>query len=231
VTGILSTALLAAFIAFQSGWIWALAGVTGVLVHECGHLILINALGCGPGQLRIIPFLGGAAVMKRPPRTEFQGVLIALAGPVLGLLAAIPFFLAARVTGNPHWIGGAFFIALINLVNLAPAPPLDGSKALGPALAWIHPGVERAALVLVGAGAAFWALSHGSLIFGAFVAVATLGSLRRGVQRPPAERLSAPQWLGSIALWTAAAALCVMVLLACVDGGYEFAPLRYLGLR
>src|ERR1700761_9080039 len=75
VTGIISTALLAGFIAFQSGWIRALAGGVGVLVHECGHLILINALGCGPGRLQIIPFLGGAAIMKRPPRTEFEGVL------------------------------------------------------------------------------------------------------------------------------------------------------------
>jgi Zn-dependent protease len=231
VTGIVSTALLALIIAFQNGWIWALAGVVGVLVHECGHLVVINALGCGPGRLQIIPFLGGAAIMKRPPRTEFQGVLIALAGPVVGLLAAIPFFIAARTTGNAAWAGGAFFIGLINLVNLAPAPPLDGSKALGPALAWIHPWVERAALLMVGAAAALWALNRGSLLFGAFVAIATLASVRRGPQRPDAERLSALQWLASIALWIVAAALCLLVIVACVDTGFEFAPLHYLGFR
>src|ERR1700761_334194 len=116
--GLASTALLAAWIAYQWGWIWAVAGVVGILVHEFGHMVVINALGCGPSRLHIIPFFGGAATRERPPRTEFQGVLIALAGPVAGLVSTIPFFLAEGLTGDPRWAGGAFFIAMINLLNL-----------------------------------------------------------------------------------------------------------------
>ena len=76
-----SSALLALMIGYYGGWIWALAGVIGVFVHEYGHVLAINALGCGPGRIRIIPFVGGAATMQRTPATDFKGVLIALAGP------------------------------------------------------------------------------------------------------------------------------------------------------
>ncbi|HLI65914.1 MAG TPA: M50 family metallopeptidase [Caulobacteraceae bacterium] len=221
----ISTLLLAAWIAWQMGWVWALAGVVGVFVHEFGHVLAINALGCGPGRIRIIPFLGGAATMARPPTSDFKSVLISLAGPAFGLLAAIPFFVLARID-DPAWAGGAFFIALINLINLAPAPPLDGSKALGPALARIHPMVERAALVLVGAGAVYWAITTGNWIFGAFVGIATLGAIRTGIPRLQARPLTAPEWLASVALWLIALALCLGVIVAVANFGALSARFR-----
>src|SRR5581483_9433750 len=119
---------------------------------------------------------------------------IALAGPAAGLLAAIPFFVVARWTGDARWLGGAFFVGIINLINLAPAPPLDGSKALGPALARIHPLLERIALVLVGGLAVLWAVRSGNWIFGAFVGIATLGALRARTLRDPARPLGAGEW-------------------------------------
>jgi Zn-dependent protease len=207
-----STALLAVWLGWQMGWVWALAGVVGVFVHEYGHLLVINAMGFGPSRIRIIPFLGGAATIPRAPDTDFKGVVIALAGPVFGLLAAIPFFIAARETGDPRWIGGAFFIGLINLINLAPAPPLDGSKALGPALARIHPLVEKVALGVVGAAAVYWAVRTGNWIFGAFVGIATLGALRAPIRRTAARPLGAAEWIATIGLWLVALALCLGVI-------------------
>ena len=215
-----SSALLAAWIGWQMGWIWALAGVVGVFVHEYGHVLAINALGSGPGRIRIIPFLGGAATMQRPPDTDFKGVLISLAGPSFGLLAAIPFFLLAHQTGDARWLGGAFFVGIINLINLAPAPPLDGSKALGPALARIHPILERIALVLVGIVAVVWAVRTGNWIFGAFVGIATLGAVRTGTLRAPARPLDAVEWIAAVALWFIALGLCMGVI-AFASVGYD----------
>jgi Zn-dependent protease len=231
--GLASTALLAAWIAFQWGWIWALAGVFGILVHETGHLLVINALGCGPSRIIIVPFFGGAATMKTPPRTEFQGVLIALAGPFAGLVSTLPFFAVAAVAHDPRWAGGAFFIAIMNLLNLAPASPLDGSKALGPALAWVHPWLERAALVLVGGLAALWAFNRGSVLFGTFIAIASLAALRGRGQRPPARRMTTTEWLGAIALWVGALILCVVVLQVAVGGdtGGILGAVRKAGLQ
>ena len=208
VWALVSTMLLAVFIGWRMGWAYALAGVFGVIVHEYGHVLAINALGCGPGRMKIIPFVGGAAIPAIAPPTEFKGVLIALAGPAFGLVAMAPFILAYAVVGDPMWLGAAFFIAFINLVNLAPAPPLDGSKAFGPVLARIHPWVERGALVAVGAAVVLWAVSRGSFIFAIFLALGIRGSLRRGALRPWALRLTDGQWLASFALYVGALVLC-----------------------
>ncbi len=213
VWGLISTALLAAWIGWQAGWVWAVAGVVGVFVHEYGHVLAMNALGAGPGRIRIIPFLGGAATMAQPPDSQFKGVLISLAGPTFGLIAAIPFILLARYD-NPIWLGGAFFVGIINLINLAPAPPLDGSKALGPALARISPMLERVALVLVGAAAVYWAILTGNWLFGAFVGIATLGALRTGVPRFVARPLTGPELAAAIGLWLLALVLCASVVAA-----------------
>lgn len=216
---LLATALLAGWIGLNMGWYAAVAAVIGVFVHEYGHVLAINALGAGPGRIQIIPFIGGAATMARPPDSDFKGVLIALAGPTFGLLAAVPFYLAARSTGDPHWNGGAFFVAVISLLNLAPAPPLDGSKALGPALARIHPLVERAALVIVGAVAVFWGLKTGNYILAIFIGIATWGSFQRGPLRSPARPLSGAEWAASVALWLAALLLCGGALVAILRQG------------
>ena len=215
---VVSSLLLAAWIGWRMGWVWAVAGVFGVLVHELGHLALINTLGCGPGRIHFIPFLGGAATMRRAPNTEFKGVLIALAGPLAGLFAAIPFLLLSHQTGERIWLGGAFFIGMINLINLAPAPPLDGSKALGPALARIHPWVERGGLVLVGAAAVVWALWSRSYIFALFVGLGVFGALRAPATRSAAAPLSLVQWLASVGLWMIALALCLIVIVLATRG-------------
>jgi Zn-dependent protease len=214
---IASTLLLAGFIAWRADWRIALAGVIGVFVHEYGHVLAINALGCGPGRIHIVPFLGGAAHMARSPSTDFKGVLISLAGPTFGLLATIPFFLAASYTGNRIWVGGALFIAVINLVNLLPAPPLDGSKAIGPALHRVHPWLEKAALLVVGGLAVLWGVRSGSYIFAGLIGLGLFSALARPTLRAPAIPLSGAQWISSLALYGVAVAACLLVLQAAMS--------------
>ncbi|HWE46604.1 MAG TPA: M50 family metallopeptidase [Caulobacteraceae bacterium] len=211
---LVSTLLLAALLAAQAGWLWALAAIVGVFVHEYGHVIAINLLGCGPGRIRIVPFVGGAAYPRIGPPTEFKGVIIALAGPIFGLLASLPFFGLALWSHNGFWLKGAFVVAAINLVNLLPAPPLDGSKALGPALARLHPWVERGAVLLVGALAAAWALWTTRYIFAVFIALGVFGVLRSGVVRPFALKLTGREFALSLLLYAVAIALCCATLWA-----------------
>src|SRR5438046_2621142 len=61
--GLISTVLLAGWIALWAGPLGAVALVGGVFVHEFGHLLVINWAGAGPSRIRIIPFFGGAATM------------------------------------------------------------------------------------------------------------------------------------------------------------------------
>ncbi|QUD89941.1 peptidase M50 [Phenylobacterium montanum] len=212
--GLVSTAALALFLGLQWGWVRAAAGVLGVFVHEFGHLAAINGLGCGPGRIQIIPFFGGAASMRRAPDTEFKSVLIALAGPIAGLAAAIPFWGLYVVTRDARWLQGVVFIGGLNLLNLLPAPPLDGAKALGPALAWIHPTVERGAMMFLGGIGVYLAVRFGQPLIAAFVGIGAAQAVLGRVPRAPAKRMSILQWLAALVLWAGAFVLCATVTYA-----------------
>tara|TARA_R110002051_G_scaffold20246_7_gene55556 strand:+ start:7 stop:867 length:861 start_codon:yes stop_codon:yes gene_type:complete len=215
VWALISTALLAAFLWYFSGsWVVAVAAIWGLLVHEYGHVLAMNRYGMGPARIYIIPFLGGMARGQRLPDSEWEGVKVSLAGPAFGLLAAIPFFVLFLVLGGKVWLVGAAVIAAINLVNLAPAPPLDGSRALGPVLARIHPMVEKGAMIAMGALVVLWGISNGSYIFAGFLALALFGHLRRGAWRPEGRPLSAAEAGYSVGLFVLAAVACAGVALA-----------------
>ena len=235
VWAVVSTALLAGFIWYVTGSvIVAGAAIFGLFVHEYGHVLAMNRLGMGPARIYIVPFLGGMARSQRLPSSEWHGVLVSLAGPLFGTLATVPFFAAWMVTGGQVWLVGAFAISMINLINLAPAPPLDGSKALGPVLARIHPMLEKAAMVLVGAVIVLWGLSTGRWILAAFLAFALLGHLRRGAWRPEGRRLTVVESGYSVGLFVATVLVCggaAMAALIPLAGSVEGAMgtgLRYL---
>jgi Zn-dependent protease len=215
VWAVVSTLLLGGFIWFLSGsWVIAVAAIWGLLVHEYGHVLAMNRLGMGPARIYIIPFLGGVAKSQRLPQSEWHGVLVSLAGPAFGLLAAIPFFALFVVTGQGMWLNGVFIIAFINLINLAPAPPLDGSKALGPVLARIHPMLEKVTVGLIGAVVVIWGVTNGSWPFAIFLALALIGHLRRGAWRPDGRPLTLGESGRSVGLFLLTAAACVGVALA-----------------
>lgn len=232
---VISTALLGGFIWYVSGsWVVAVAAIFGLFVHEYGHVLAMNRLGMGPARIYIVPFLGGVARSQRLPESEWHGVLVSLAGPLFGILATLPFFAGWALTGQPAWLVGAFAISMINLVNLAPAPPLDGSKALGPVLAKIHPMLEKAAMVLVGVVVVLWGVSNGSYIFAGFLALALVGHLRRGVWRPEGRQLTGSESGLSVAAFVITAAVCAAAAMAALiplAGSLEGAVgvgLRYL---
>ena len=239
VVAIGGTLLFFGFIWFVTqSWVVATAVIFGLLVHEYGHVLAMNRMGMGPARIFIIPFLGGLAQGQREPKSEWDGVLVSLAGPAFGLLAAAPFFALWIATGDGVWLLGAAVIAAINLVNLAPAPPLDGSKALGPVLAHIHPWVERAAMIAIGALVVYWGVATGRWILAAFLAIALLGHLRRGAWRPEGLPLSGGQAAASVGLYLVTAVACAGVGLAALTplaegsfaGAMQIAG-AYLGFR
>jgi hypothetical protein len=209
--GLLSTLLLAGWIGFLAGPLVAVALVGGVFVHEFGHLMVINWAGAGPSRIRIIPFFGGAATMSRLPDSDFKGVLISLAGPAFGLVAALPFWALAAYTGQHAWLAGAFYVGALNLINLAPAAPLDGAKAFGPVLARIHPQLERGALVIVAILALAWAIGRGSILFAIVIAFGALRAFVSGGARPASRPLSPIEWVSSVALYAAVVGACAAV--------------------
>jgi len=235
---IFSTLLLGGLLWWMTGsLIVVFAALFGLLVHEYGHVLAMNRYGMGPARIYIIPFLGGLAKGQRAPASEWHGVLVSLAGPAVGLLAVIPLIGVWMATGQQEWLIGAFFVALINLVNMAPAPPLDGSHALGPVLARVHPMLEKVALIVIGATVVVWGFSTGRYILAVFLALALLGQLQRGNGRSGEAPLSGREAVLSLGLYLLTAAACILVALATLwpmssDGlfGAVQSGLRVLGL-
>lgn len=239
VWALVSSGLLFGLLWLLTGsWVVAVAGLFGLLVHEYGHVLAMNRVGMGPAKIYIVPFLGGLAKGQRNPTSEWHGVLVSLAGPAFGLVAMVPFVGLWAVTGGAAWLFGAFFIAIINLLNLAPAPPLDGSKALGPVLARVHPLLEKGVLVVIGLGVAWWGFTTGRFILAVFLTIAILGHLRAGAWRPDEGPLSWGEAAKSLGLFLltgvacAGAALGALLPLAegSVTGALELG-LRFVGVE
>jgi Zn-dependent protease len=236
---IISTLLMGGFLWWVTGsWVVAVAILFGLFVHEYGHVLAMNRAGMGPARIYIIPFLGGLAKGQRNPKSEWHGVLVSLAGPAFGLVAMLPFVGLWAVTGGKAWLVGAFFIAMLNLVNLLPAPPLDGSKALGPVLTRVHPRLEQVALILIGGLAVWWGMTTGRYILAVFLGFAIFSHLKRGVWREHWGRLSWPEAGQSLALYLLTAAACAAAafgaLLPLADGSSAEAlriGMSYLGLK
>ena len=231
---VLSTVLMGAFLWWITGSVVVAGAVLiGLFVHEAGHALAMNRLGMGPARIYIIPFLGGLAKGQREPKSEWHGVLVSLAGPAFGLLAMIPFVAVGLALKAPEWLMGAFFIAMINLLNLLPAPPLDGSKALGPVLTRVHPRLEQVVLLLIGGLAVWWGVSTGRFILAVFLGLAVFGHLKRGVWRAAWGQLSWPEAGHSLALYLLTAVVCaaaaIGALLPLTGGAVE--PAFEMGLR
>lgn len=120
------------------GWQFGAGVVFLLLLHELGHYIQLKLEGIQPKALIFIPFLGAyvSSEADRGPETHAR---VALAGPILGSLAAIPLVILWHATGNDLWRALAFFGFFINLFNLIPFGPLDGGQATEalPPGAWI----------------------------------------------------------------------------------------------
>lgn len=209
---LISTLLLGGLVWYLwQSWQVALALIVGVFVHEYGHVLMMNKVGMGPAKIHIVPFFGGLAKGKRAAKSEWDDILVSLAGPVFGLLAAIPFFVLALAVQDVNWLKAAFAVSLLNLINLLPAPPLDGSRALGPVLAFIHPTLERAAMIIVGVLAVVWGFTSGQIFLPIFLGIALLGYLKRGAWRPIGRKLTGKEAAMSFGLFLLSGALCMTV--------------------
>ncbi len=119
-------------------WLLALSLTFGLLVsvtlHEIAHALVEVRLGGTVAPVRLYPFGG---VRQRDagahgPETEF---MIAIAGPAFSLLAAFALLVASRLAvGTPTLAVLLIFLAALNgavgFLNLVPAFPLDGGRAL-----------------------------------------------------------------------------------------------------
>jgi Zn-dependent protease len=134
------------------GWRYAVGIVAMLFLHEMGHYIAALHRGIQVRLPMFIPFAFAWTRLEESPHDLETEAYIALAGPMLGTVAAIgAYFLAHNVDSS--WLLAVSYTGFfLNLINLIPLPPLDGGRVtliLSPriwllgvpiigALMWIH---------------------------------------------------------------------------------------------
>jgi Zn-dependent protease len=106
------------------GWTFGIGIVALLLIHESGHYIEAKREGLGPKLPVFVPFLG--AYVRYTRGNPWQTARVALAGPILGGVGALGFYLYGHATGSNQLLALAYFGFLINLFNLIPLGILDG---------------------------------------------------------------------------------------------------------
>jgi len=112
------------------GWKFAASIVLLIFVHEMGHVLAAFALGIPVSAPIFIPFLGASIVMRQNPRDALTEAIMAYAGPLAGCVGSWACLWPAQQTSQ-LWLVEVGAISFgLNLFNLIPVPPLDGSKVL-----------------------------------------------------------------------------------------------------
>lgn len=105
------------------------AGMVGlVLVHECGHAIVMRQRGLEFSPMVFVPFVGAFISMRDHPRDAWEDALVAFGGPILGGAGAGAMALAASVTESQLLYALADFGFMVNLFNLLPIGAMDGGR-------------------------------------------------------------------------------------------------------
>lgn len=176
---------------WSAGAAGALLVLLSLVLHEAGHCLLARRAGVGARRVAVSLF-GGVTELDGDPAPALE-LRIALAGPAASLVgaaaAAIAHVLFVELDGDPLGASVLAAVAVVNLglalVNLLPAWPLDGGRALravialaagSPAVAtrvaralgrWLGRGLIVLAVIASAAGdvpAALWASLTGLVL-------------------------------------------------------------------
>ena len=116
--------------AWVFGWRYA-AGLVGLLfAHEMGHYLAARHRGLDVGAPCFIPFVGAWINLKEQPMDAETEAFVALAGPVVGTVAAFVCYLVGSSSGSTWLIAIAYGGFFLNLFNLIPVSPLDGGRVM-----------------------------------------------------------------------------------------------------
>lgn len=145
--------MLISIAAYGLLWGWAFAvGFVGLLfVHEMGHALEARRQGIPVSAPMFIPFMGAVISMRGRAASAYEEARIGLAGPAFGAAASAVVGLVAAYRNSDFLRALAFVGFFLNLINLFPALPLDGGRAVGA----LHPAIWLAGLVGL-VGVAVW---------------------------------------------------------------------------
>ena len=157
-------------------------GMVGLIfIHECGHIMAMRYFGLPFSPMLFIPFVGAVIQMQKLPATAAQSAVVALAGPVVGGVAAGATAFAGHATGSQLLMALGDWGFMINLFNLLPIGGLDGGRVADA----LHPALPALGLVggvgLAASGAIANPIFYLILLSGAF----QVGGQLFGFSQPP----------------------------------------------
>jgi Zn-dependent protease len=107
---------------------YAAGFVALILVHEMGHYLAARQRGLDVGLPTFLPFVGAWIELKDQPRDAETEAWVGFAGPLLGSLAALGCYFAARESDSRLLLALAYAGFFLNLFNLIPLSPFDGGR-------------------------------------------------------------------------------------------------------
>jgi Zn-dependent protease len=115
---------------------WIVIVFFSVLAHELGHALMGKAFGLQP-QIDLHGMGGTTSWANGRNVSHGKGILISLAGPMVGLIVGAAVFIGALIVGAPQSeIGKTIFsyVLFVNagwsVFNLLPMLPLDGGNVM-----------------------------------------------------------------------------------------------------
>src|SRR5260370_2773111 len=107
-----------------------------ILIHECGHLIAAQRLGCKVYSIKLYPILG--LTDFQTPWSRFDHCVIAWGGVLAQAVVALPFVAYVALFGYTHvgivnavLVILGFYSLAVAVINLIPVAPFDGAIAWG----------------------------------------------------------------------------------------------------
>jgi Zn-dependent protease len=152
------------------GWISVVILIAVLAFHELGHYIAMRCFGYRNLRMFFIPFFGAAVSGRHYSIAGWKKAVVALAGPVPGILIGAPLGLVGVLLREPKVVEVALLLLILNGFNLLPFLPLDGGWVVHAVLFVRHPALDVvfrlvAALCLLGV----------SLLMGAWLLAALAG--------------------------------------------------------
>jgi Zn-dependent protease len=110
------------------GWRYAAGFIALLFAHEMGHYVAARQRGLNVGAPAFIPFVGAWIALKDQPVDVETEAYVAIAGPVVGTIAALAVYLWARSEDSGLLLAISYSGLFLNLFNLLPISPLDGGR-------------------------------------------------------------------------------------------------------
>jgi Zn-dependent protease len=112
------------------GWMFAVAIIYLIFVHEMGHVWAAKRLGLKTSPAIFIPFLGAVVGVKEKIKNAKDEAFVGYMGPLFGLFSIVPALALYFITEETFFGLVIALGAMINLFNLMPVSPLDGGRII-----------------------------------------------------------------------------------------------------